>query len=129
MSSLANLAVRKDRTGKDFVYCKRRPHKEGVVSISCWFDAKYSAVEHGTALLKEMFGKSIFSYPKSIHAVVDSIYIAGAQLEDACIFDFFAGSGTTGHAVINLNRGDGGRRKYVLVDAGHHFDTIMLPRI
>ncbi len=129
MSSLADLAVRKDRTGKDFVYCKRRPHKEGVVSISCWFDAKYSAVEHGTALLKDMFGKSIFSYPKSIHAVVDSIYIAGAQLEDACIFDFFAGSGTTGHAVINLNRGDGGQRKYVLVDAGHHFDTVMLPRI
>ena len=129
MNSLSDLAVRKDRTGNDYVYCKRRPHKEGVVSISCWFDAKYSSVEHGTALLKEMFGESIFSYPKSIHAVVDSIYIAGAQQGDACILDYFAGSGTTGHAVINLNREDGGRRKYILVEVGHHFDTVLLPRM
>ena len=129
MNSLSDLAVRKDRTGNDYVYCKRRPHKEGVVSISCWFDAKYSSVEHGTALLKEMFGESIFSYPKSIHAVVDSIYIAGAQQGDTCILDYFAGSGTTGHAVINLNRDAGGRRKYILVEVGHHFDTVLLPRM
>ncbi len=129
MASLADLAVRKDRTGKDYVYFKRHPHGEGVVSISCWFDAKYSAVEHGTALLKEMFEKSVFSYPKSIHAVEDSIYIAGAQGEDAYVLDFFAGSGTTGHAVINLNRRDGGRRKYALVEVGNHFDTVMLPRL
>ena len=129
MNSLSDLAVRKDRTGNDYVYCKRRPHKEGVVSISCWFDAKYSSVEHGTALLKEMFGESVFSYPKSIHAVVDSIYIAGAQQGDTCILDYFAGSGTTGHAVINLNRDAGGRRKYILVEVGHHFDTVLLPRM
>ena len=129
MASLADLAVRKDRTGKDYVYFRRRPHEEGVVSISCWFDAKYSAVEHGTALLKEMFEKSVFSYPKSIYAVEDSIYIAGAQGEDAYVLDFFAGSGTTGHAVINLNRREGGRRKYALVEVGHHFDTVMLPRL
>ena len=128
MNSLSELAVRKDRSGQDYVYYKRRPHEEGVVSISCWFDAKYSSVEHGTALLKEIFGESVFSYPKSIHAVTDSIYIAGAQKDDACVLDFFAGSGTTGHAVINLNR-EGGRRKYILVEAGHHFDTVMLPRL
>ena len=129
MNSLTDIAVRKDRSGRDYMYYKRRPHKEGVVSISCWFDAKYSAVEHGTALLKDMFGESLFSYPKSIHAVVDSIYIAGAQQGDACILDYFAGSGTTGHAVINLNRKDRGRRKYILVEVGHHFDTVLLPRI
>ena len=128
MNSLSELAVRKDRSGQDYLYYKRRPHEEGVVSISCWFDAKYSSVEHGTALLKEIFGESVFSYPKSIHAVTDSIYIAGAQKDDACVLDFFAGSGTTGHAVINLNR-EGGRRKYILVEAGHHFDTVMLPRL
>ena len=111
------------------MYYKRRPHHQGVVSISCWFDAKYSAVEHGTALLKDMFGKSVFSYPKSIHAVVDSIYVAGAHQGDACVLDYFAGSGTTGHAVVNLNREDGGRRKYMLVEVGHHFDTVLLPRM
>ena len=129
MSSLADLAVRKDRSGQDYVYYKRRPHEEGMVSMSCWFDARYSAVEHGTAPLKEMFGRSVFSYPKSIYAVMDSIHIAGAQKANACILDFFAGSGTTGHAVVNLNRQDGGRRRYVLVEVGHHFDTVTLPRM
>ncbi len=129
INSLTDVAVRKDRSGRDYVYYKRRPHHQGVVSISCWFDAKYSAVEHGTALLKDMFGESVFSYPKSIHAVLDSIYIAGAQQGNAHILDYFAGSGTTGHAVINLNREFGGERKYILVEVGHHFDTVLLPRI
>jgi len=50
-ASLGRLSVRKDRSGKDYVYYKRRPNEEGVVSVSSWFDAKYSATEHGTALL------------------------------------------------------------------------------
>ena len=129
MHSLADLAVRKDRSGRDYVYYKRRPHEQGVVSISCWFDARYSATEHGTALLKAMFGESVFSYPKSIHAVIDAIYTAGASRSEAYVLDYFAGSGTTGHAVINLNREDGGDRKFILVEVGHHFDTVLLPRM
>ena len=129
MNSLADLSVRKDQSGQDYVYYKRRFNKEGVVSMSCWFEAKYSAVEHGTTPLKDMFGESIFPNPKSIHAVVDSIYIAGGQQRDARILDYFAGSGTTGHAVINLNREDGGQRKFILVEMGEYFDTVLLPRI
>jgi len=45
------------------------------------------------------------------------------------VLDFFAGSGTTGHAVINLNREDGGRRKFILVEMAQYFDTVLLPRI
>ena len=45
------------------------------------------------------------------------------------MLDYFAGSGTTGHAVLNLNREDGGRRRYVLVEVGRHFDTVLLPRL
>ena len=123
------VAVRPDRTGKDYVYVKRRPHEEGAVSVSSWFDAKYSATEHGTALLKTLFGQSSFSYPKSIHAVIDGIYIGGAQRADSVVLDFFAGSGTTGHAVLSLNRENGGARKFVLVEQGAHFETVLLPRI
>lgn len=47
---------------------------------------------------------------------------------DICL-DYFAGSGTTGHAVINLNRQDNGQRKYILVEQGEYFDTVMKPRI
>jgi adenine-specific DNA-methyltransferase len=129
MASLDSLAVRRDRSGKDYVYYKRRPHEEGVVSVSSWFDAKYSATEHGTALLKDMFGKSPFSYPKSLYAVIDAIYVAGASKPTACVVDYFAGSGTTGHAVIALNRKYGGHRKYVLTEVGYHFDSALLPRL
>ena len=45
------------------------------------------------------------------------------------VLDYFAGSGTTGHAVIDLNREDGGKRKYILIEMGDHFDTVLLPRI
>ena len=128
-NSLDVLAVRKDRSGKDYVYYKRRPHEQGVVSISCWFDSKYSSTEHGTLLLRDMFNRSTFSYPKSIHAVTDSIWIAGASDPNASVLDYFAGSGTTGHAVINLNREDGGERKYILVEMGDHFDTVLLSRL
>jgi adenine-specific DNA-methyltransferase len=47
---------------------------------------------------------------------------------DWCL-DFFSGSGSTGHAVININREDGGRRKFILVEMGDYFDTVLLPRI
>jgi adenine-specific DNA-methyltransferase len=52
-----------------------------------------------------------------------------ARPRHSLILDFFAGSGTTGHAVINLNREDEGQRKYILVEMGSHFDTVLTPRI
>jgi adenine-specific DNA-methyltransferase len=129
MASLAKLSVRKDRSGRDYIYYKRRPHEEGVVSVSSWFDAKYSATEHGTALLKALFGKCPFSYPKSIHAVKDAVFVCGGADRSAVILDFFGGSGTTGHAVIGLNREDRGKRKYIQVEMGEYFDTVLVPRL
>ena len=54
-----------------------------------------------------------------------------ASLCESCsvVLDYFAGSGTTGHAVINLNREDDGNRKFILVEMGQYFDTVLLPRI
>ena len=48
---------------------------------------------------------------------------------DDITLDFFAGSGTTAHATINLNRQDNGKRKYILIEMGHHFDTALMPRV
>jgi adenine-specific DNA-methyltransferase len=129
MSSLADLAVRKDRSGKDYVYYKRRPNDAGVVSVSSWFDAKYSSTEHGTAILSNIVGKNVFSYPKSLYAVSDAIYISGGARSNIVVLDYFAGSGTTGHSVINLNREDDGKRKYILIEMGDYFDTVLKPRI
>ena len=61
---------------------------------------------------------------------MDCLRVAGfRENEEGIAFDYFAGSGTTGHAVINLNREDGGRRRFLLVEMGDYFDTVLLPRI
>ena len=61
--------------------------------------------------------------------LVERVLKMSGQASGAVCLDYFAGSGTTGHAVVNLNRGDGGRRKFILVEMGDYFDTVLLPRI
>ena len=93
-----------------------------------WDDSRYIAGDYGTRWLTNLGLKVEQNlYPKSIHTVEDSIYAISDGT--ATILDYFAGSGTTGHAVINLNRSQGGRRRYVLVEMGRHFDSVLLPRI
>ena len=103
---------------------------EGVLPATNWIDSKYSATEHGTGILKHYFNEyNPFSFPKSVYAVEDSIYIAGMKSKFGICLDYFAGSGTTGHAVINLNREDQGNRKFILVEMGTYFDSVTKPRI
>lgn len=111
------------------VYYRRRPNN-GVQPTSLWFDSKYSATEHGTALLKKLFGEQdVFSYPKSIYAVEDCLSVCGVKDNQSIVLDYFAGSGTTAHAVINFNRQDNISRKYILVEQGAYFDDVLKPRI
>ena len=58
---------------------------------------------------------------------MDSVYAVTDK--DSIVLDYFAGSGTTAHAVINLNRQDNGKRKYILVEMADYFDTVLMPRI
>lgn len=118
----------KQSDGTYFVYRRRRKN-DGVQPTTFWDSSKYSATEHGTDLLKKIFGEQeVFSYPKSIFAEEDCLTVAGSDSESITL-DYFAGSGTTGHAVINLNRADNGKRKYILVEMGTYFDTVTKPRI
>jgi adenine-specific DNA-methyltransferase len=94
-----------------------------------WIDSCYSANNHGTQLLNKIIPEAPVSYPKSLFTVKDSLIAASNLEKEPIILDYFAGSGTTGHAVINLNREDGGRRKYILVEMGDYFDTVLKPRI
>ena len=94
-----------------------------------WTDNKYSANSYGSKLLNEILGNPKFDFPKSIHTVKECILAAGGNLTDCVILDYFAGSGTTGHAVINLNREDGAERKFILAEMGQYFNTVLLPRI
>ena len=96
---------------------------------SLWNDKKYSANSWGSVILNNMLPGKIFTYPKSIFTVLDCVDVALNNERSGNVLDYFAGSGTTGHAVINLNREDAGERKYILVEVGAHFDTVLLPRI
>lgn len=95
--------------------------------FSNWTDTKYNAGVHGTNVLTNIIGKPLFSYPKSVFNLYDCINYSTDK--DSLILDYFAGSGTTGHATIKLNREDGGSRKYILVEMGGYFDTVTKPRI
>ena len=95
-----------------------------------WTDSTYSAKEHGTNLLSKMFKSPVFSFPKSLYAVKDCIGIAIRNTQSSIVLDFFAGSGTTGHAVIEHNRdNENANHKYVLCEMGDYFNSATRPRI
>ena len=82
----------------------------------------------GANELTAMWGvKDIFKNPKPSDLIFNLLLIT-TQFKEY-VLDIFAGAGTTGHAVINLNREDGGKRKYILVEMGDHFDTVLKPRL
>lgn len=92
-----------------------------------WYSSKYNAGDYGTKVLGSLGLGGEFDYPKSIYTVKDCVYAVSGK-EDI-VLDYFAGSGTTGHSVINLNREDSGNRKYILGEMGEYFNTVTKPRI
>ncbi len=102
---------------------------------SLWSDKRYSANSWGSVILNNILPDNPFTYPKSLFTVNDCIDAGMNNANDGIILDYFAGSGTTGHAVISLNREDNlkipgsGNRKYILVEMGDYFDTVTKPRI
>lgn len=80
-----------------------------------WNLTAHSAADHGSSLLRKMIPGRSFPFPKSLYAVEDALRFFVADKPDALIVDFFAGSGTTAHAVMRLNREDDGRRRSISV--------------
>ncbi|MDR0610519.1 MAG: hypothetical protein LBG58_10450 [Planctomycetaceae bacterium] len=107
------------------IYQLIETHEKRIAFFSVLKDKKYNASTNGANLLKDM---SIpFKYPKSIFTLEDTLF--SIDNNEAIVLDYFAGSGTTGHAVINLNREDDGNRKYILVEMGEYFNTVTKPRM
>ncbi|MBR3771197.1 MAG: site-specific DNA-methyltransferase [Clostridium sp.] len=84
-------------------------------ATTVWKEKLYESKQYGTSILKSMVGDDRFSFPKSLYAVKDSLSYFVAEKPDALILDFFAGSGTTMHAVNLLNKEDGGHRRCICV--------------
>ncbi|MCD4825846.1 MAG: site-specific DNA-methyltransferase [Phycisphaerae bacterium] len=109
-------------------YFKTEREEEGQCATNWWGHEYFGHNAGANNTLTTLFGvKNRFSNPKPVELVRGVIQVAGRKV--ALILDYFAGSGTTGHAVINLNREDDGKRKYILVEMGDHFDTVLKPRI
>jgi adenine-specific DNA-methyltransferase len=87
--------------------------EEDMLPYTIWDKPEYSASSMGTNLLTAMLGKKKFDYPKSLYAVMDTLRVLSSD-KNAIILDFFAGSGTTGHAVLEMNKADKGRRSFIL---------------
>lgn len=79
-----------------------------------WTDKKYDSNENGTKLINDIVPDNDFDFPKSLYTVYDCIYAVAKDKPNAVIVDFFAGSGTTGHAVLLMNSLLGGNRRFVL---------------
>ena len=105
------IVAQKNKSGEIKLFYKVR---EVEVFTTHWVDKKYNAAIHGTKLLDKILGRKSVSYPKSLYTVIDIIKITAD--EDSIVLDFFAGSGTTGHAVLELNKEDGGNRQFILVE-------------
>ena len=147
--ALSEISTKTDNNDNVSIRFKRFLNEEGTLPTTWWGKieyvededqddnyenddtdkAKYSATTHGTGLLKNMLGDALaFPFPKSIHLVKDCLRVSSFGKNDT-VLDYFAGSGTTAHATINLNRQDSGKRKYILIEMGHHFDTALMPRV
>lgn len=130
-SQKTEMAVRLDSNKEPSVYAKARMKDEGMLPLTWWDKTEYSATAYGTNLLNKILSDSShFDYPKSLYAVMDTLRVL-TDNKSALILDFFAGSGTTGHAVALLNREDGGSRQFILCsnNEGGIAEDVTYPRI
>lgn len=90
-------------------------YEASFVPTDVWRISSHDAGNSGSRLIAALTPDRKFPYPKSLYAVEDSLRFFVANKPNALILDFFAGSGTTAHAVMRLNRQDGGRRQCISV--------------
>jgi len=79
-----------------------------------WQNSKYDSAEYGTKLVHALVPDNHFDFPKSVYNTYDCIAPILYERKNALVLDFFAGSGTTGHTVLMLNKEDNGNRKFIL---------------
>ena len=91
-----------------------------------WLEKSFYSVK-GTTLINDIFEKKQFNYPKPIELITEVLRAISSP--DDIILDSFAGSGTTAHAVLNLNREDGGNRKFILIEMEEYAETITAERV
>lgn len=121
------LIFQRDKQGEWRIYTKTwEPDERGVTPRSLLVEAAHGRNREGTVELGNLFLTRVFRNPKPTALLEHLLRLCS---HEGAFLDFFAGSGTTGHAVVNLNREDGARRKLILIEMGDHFESVLLPRI
>ena len=93
-----------------------------------WEDKRYDANIYGTQLVKSLVPDCDFDFPKSLWNVYDCLLSVVENEKDVIVLDFFGGSGTTAHAVLELNK-DGGNRKFIICEQMHYVETVTRKRV
>ncbi len=128
MKEPSEYRVRRSAEGEVSIDFKTRMD-DASLPITWWDDKQYASANYGAAELKELFSEKRFDFAKAIKLVSDCI-VAGGTESNGTVLDFFAGSATTGHAVVTLNRQDDeSDRKYILAEMGEYFDIVTKPRM
>lgn len=122
---LEELVAIKNEKGKIEIFEKYRVDK-GQKVPTVWSDKKYNANHNGIRLLEAIIGRKNFSFPKSLYTIIDTIKLMSGPND--IVLDFHAGSGTTGHAVINLNNEDQINRQFILVEQLNEHIEICIER-
>ena len=123
-----NIIVERTDSGIN-LFKKQRPSLNDLPTQkpkSLFYKPSYSS-GNGTAALKQIFSSKVFNNPKPIQLLKDVISLSTKQ--DDIILDSFAGSGTTAHAVLALNKEDGGNRKFILIECEDYADTVTAERV
>ena len=97
------------------IIASRTEKDDSRIAPTQWKLASHNASEHGSTLLGNILPGRSFPFPKSLYAVEDTLRFFLSDKRNATVLDFFCGSGTTAHAVVRLNRQDGGRRHCISV--------------
>lgn len=123
-----NIIVDRSESGIN-LFKKQRPRLGDLPTKkpkSLFYKPEYSS-GNGTAILKQIFGRKVFNNPKPVHLLADLIRLSTNQND--IILDSFAGSGTTAHAVLAMNKEDGGTRKFILIECEDYADSITAERV
>ena len=94
---------------------KKAGEKFGCIAVSTSLPKEIGMTKDGTAEITELFEKKVFGFPKPVALLKFLISITTKFDKDAIVLDFFSGSATTAHAVMQLNAEDGGHRRFICV--------------
>lgn len=120
--------VRRANDGDITIDFKTRMDDEAP-PVTWWDKGEYASANYGASELKDFFGEKTFDFPKAKNLVEDAIRSCGAAEPESITLDFFAGSGTTGESVLKIGRETKANHRYILIEQGSYFDSIIKARI